>query len=261
MLLTGKDRPSRLPERVEQLRAHVRSEARFGCVTGLLVVGVPIGLVVGGFAWFDEDAIGFPLTFAIMIFIFGGIAWMNYRSRVHSAKAKVDFVDGVLREFQDDVHPASKLHYHVDLRPYDADDKRYWSGTSQHGNSKYRYDDRWFRAKLHLVDGTAVVLERRADVKVRKGSVVKDKRRLYVKVMPNAKTFGSGPYQGTDLEKMVEQTIREAFHDPPEGLKIAREADRPDLVALKVTQLDADFLPREVLVLVEAVLLYLRMRA
>lgn len=262
MLLTGKDRPSELPSRLDEMRAEANRLRRAGCLVVLAGLGVGcVFLAIAVLVLGGEDGGILTLVVGIMALVFGGIGYSGHRTTVAAMDAKIDFVSQFTREFADDFHPAGKVHYHIDLRAYDVEDKRYWTGRSTHGNTKFRYADKWFRAKFYLADGTCVIVERRADVKVRKGQVVKDKRRLYLKVIPNAKTFGGGPYTGTDLDQMVRQTVVDSFHDPPEGLKVAREGDRPDLIALKVTQLDADFLGREVLVLVEAVLLYLRMRA
>lgn len=261
MLVTGKDRPSRMPAVFGLLREDIARQRRKTAVTGCGCFGVlaAIGLLVA-LMGSGEDAFIVVFVLGIMGLVFGGIALGGAMGRIRAAEEKVAFAEAVHDQFLDDVHPAGKVHYHLDLRHYDVDDKRYWTGRSQHGNAKHRYDDRWYRSKFHLSDGSIVVIERRADVKTRKGAVVKNKRRLYLKIFPNPKTFGVAPVIGSDLEPMVKQTIRDDFHDPPEGLKVNFDAQRGEVVALRVTQLDADILGREVLVLVQAVLLYLRMR-
>ncbi|MEZ4322886.1 MAG: hypothetical protein R3F61_35800 [Myxococcota bacterium] len=259
MLRSGKNRLSDFPRLWLELDDHIAAKRRTlyvgtGVIVGVLVVmAVVFAITVGG------DAVGAVCSIGGFLGIFGCIVAFTMRSRINAIAEKVEFAKAITEALADDYHPARKINYYLDLRPYDANDKQYWSGRSMHGNSKYRYRDRWFRQKFVLIDGTRVVVERKSDHKVRKGSLIRHKRRVYVKVYPNAATFGAGPYEGTEnLETMVREAIRASFHDPPEVIRVRREGPR-DHISLAVTQLDAPILGREVVALVEAVLLYLRL--
>jgi hypothetical protein len=261
MLRSGKERVSDFGRVWLELEDHLaQRRTRMYITTAVLV-----GLVVFGLGTFiaatgGSDAIGGICVMLFMVAVFASIFFFGARQRLQRIQAKIDFAKGVTDALADDYHPARKIHYYMDLRPYDAEDKKYWSGRSMHGNSKYKYLDRWFRQKFWLIDGTRVVVERKADHKVRKGSLIRHKRRVYVKVYPSEKTFGPGPWQGDDdLEMMVKQAVNDSFHDPPEVLRIRRQGPR-DHVGIALTQLDAPILPKEVVALVESILLYLQMK-
>ena len=262
MLRSGKERVSDFGRVWLEIDDYVaRRRRNILLVGGGIAGGIFFGLT--GFIWTagGSDAVGGICMVAFMVTLFSSIFVFAAYQRVGRIQKKVDFARGVTKALADDYHPARKIHYYLDLRPYDADDKQYWSGRSMHGNSKYKYLDRWFRQKFWLIDGTRVVVERKADHKVRKGSLIRHKRRVYVKVYPSEKSFGAGPWQGDDdLEMMVNQAVRTSFHDPPEVPRIRRQGPR-DHVGIALTQLDAPILPEEVVALVESILLYLQMKS
>ncbi len=261
MLRSGKERVSDFGRVWLELEDEMARRRRnlfliAGLIAGILLVGIgTFAVVMGG-----SDAIGGVCMMTFMVTIFGAIFFFAAYQRIGRIQAKVDFAKGVTEALADDYHPARKIHYYMDLRAYDAEDKKYWSGRSMHGNAKYKYLDRWFRQKFWLIDGTRVVVERKADHKVRKGALIRHKRRVYVKVYPGEKAFGPGPWAGDDdLEMMVKQAVDASFHDPPEVLRIRRQGPR-DHVGIALTQLDAPILPGEVVALIESILLYLQMK-
>ena len=262
MLRSGKERVSDFGRVWLELEDHLaRRRNRLFITTGIIVGVIMLGLGTFIGATGGSDAIGGICVMLFMVTIFSSIIFFAALGRLKKIRTKVAFAKGITDALADDYHPARKIHYYLDLRPYDADDKQYWSGRSMHGNSKYKYLDRWFRQKFWLIDGTRVVVERKADHKVRKGSLIRHKRRVYVKVYPSEKSFGAGPWQGDDdLEMMVKQAVRASFHDPPEVLRIRRQGPR-DHVGIALTQLDAPILPEEVVALVESILLYLQMKS
>ncbi|MCB9677772.1 MAG: hypothetical protein H6737_21900 [Alphaproteobacteria bacterium] len=260
MLRSGKERFSDFGRLWLELDDYVAMRRRrifiVGGVMGSVVLALASAICM---ATSGEDAFAALCTVSLFFVIFGAIFAFASLERVKQVTTKVTFAKELNEAFADDFHPARKITYYIDLRAYDESDKKYWSGRSAHGNSKYKYLDRWYRQKFWLIDGTRVVVERKADHKERKGSVVRHKRRVYVKVFPGP-AFGSGPFRGDeDLDDMIKQAIRGSFHDPPEVIRVRKEGDK-DHLSVAITQLDAEILGREVVALVEAMLLYLRMR-
>ena len=259
-MIEGKFRPSAVAPRLEEARTRAfRKELKtFGVQLGIGIAGLSLLALVFSYLSFDGD-VGFSLFILLTGFmIFGGLSMGRYSS-YQAAKRKIAFVSELIEAFAEDVSPFHKLSLRLDPSAYNEDSKQYWTGSSLHGNIKRRYEDAWCLMKFFLPDGTTVRVVRRADVKVKKGAVMRHKRRVYLKISPSPTVFGPGPFTGTeDLEQMVKLAVAEKFHDPPEFLTVRRRGTG-DSISLKVTQLDAPILGREVFVLVEAIVLFLQM--
>ena len=103
---------------------------------------------------------------------------------------------------------------------YNAAGNQYWEGRSLHGNPKYRYADRWLALRFALADGSLVRVARKADVKTKKGSVMRHKRRLFVALDPHPARHGPGPFDVSVLDDLVRVAVSRSFHDPVEGLEV-----------------------------------------
>ncbi|MEL6347170.1 MAG: hypothetical protein AAFV53_28910 [Myxococcota bacterium] len=131
---------------------------------------------------------------ALIILAFGGImalAVFSSRSqKLQRQQQRIAFLGAVLDENALDLHPDAKLRFDLDLRDYDQGaEKLIWSGYSPHGNIKKRYHDRWLRLKTRLADRSALIIERRSDIKTKKGNIMKRKERLKVKLRPDPKIY------------------------------------------------------------------------
>lgn len=250
--LDGRYRPSELDRALAGLAA---AHKREGMRASLLVAaggGVVLALSWASFAFFPgEFGIGIVvLVLGIIGLVFFGGALVSAHRR---AGHKLRFARGLCEELLDDFHPGRKVRIELDLADYDALGKRYWQGKSIHGNTKYKYADRWLILRLVLADGTRVRLVRKADVKTKKGDIVRHKRQLYAHLDPAPERYGRGPWDVSVLDSIVRTAIDREFHDPPEDMRV-RAARRGASIDLKVTQLDAEILPREVTTVLDATL-------
>lgn len=256
MILQGRYRPTQLRVLLESTLAQSRRKHRlyafisvFG--TAALAVAVIAGFVLG------QEGLTFLLVFVgIVVWLFGAAAIFGRARRI---EAKLQFALGFLDQVFQDLHPARKITYHLDLGRYDTSVKQFWAGTSRHGNAKYRYRDVWLRQKFQLVDGTEVVLRRKADVKVRKGTVQREKRCMLLKVRPNPRTLG-GLDNLNGYAELVQQRIREGFHDRPEAIKVKPTTPTDPRIRIQVDQWDAPILATEAFLVLETTILFLRMR-
>ncbi|MEZ4236815.1 MAG: hypothetical protein R3F59_11805 [Myxococcota bacterium] len=212
--------------------------SQHGWLSALLdaAAGGPIGALAG-----LSSAIG-PGILLVLALQFGAAA--HQRRTLHSA-----FVVDLMDALQDDLHPKRKVEVALDLAGYDQPAKRTWSGRSKHGNTKHRYEDRWLDLRAKLVDGTRLQVVRRADVKTRKGSVMKEKRWVSLRIQPARQVR----FEAAAVEAAALEAAAAAFHDPPEGL-VVRVSDTERGVRIRVMQLDAPILADEVVALAEAVL-------
>ncbi len=203
----------------------------WGATPGVLFCGVFLAIVVGAILWTALD-------------------------RAKRKTAKVDFLADLVDGLKDELHPDKKLDLRFDLRQYDETDKITWSGYSTHGNRKYRYTDKWLRLKVTLADHTEVTIVRQRGLKERKGSLMKEKRRLFLTVNPDMRRYDIYGKNHDRLEKGLEVAALAHFHDPPEDFSAKLGAEVGEF-RVKVTQLDAPILPEEVVALVTEMVHYL----
>jgi hypothetical protein len=249
--LSDRFRPSGLAEALEQLALASRAAwRRTWAVLAVFALAALAGLVALEGA--TGEGVGFGVGLAALVI--GGIATYGLVRRQRLTEQKLTFALGLCDRLADDFHPAGKIAVEVDLRPYDRAPNRYWSGRSLHGNAKYKYADRWLVLKFALADGSRVRLHRKADVKTKKGSVQRHKRQLYVRVAPNPERYGAGPWDLSVLDGLVQTAVARQFHDPPEELRVRARAAGASSIDLKITQLDAEILPDEVVALLDATL-------
>lgn len=256
MKIEGRFRPSALRDTLQSTLDDLKQKQTYYTIGAMVMLGGLACFLVLLFLVMSDPGLGIfcavgslMVSIVVLVMVFQGLG---------RQVAKATFALGLLDELYDDLHPARKSTYRLDLSSYDAGNKRYWSGRSAHGNAKHRYDDRWLRHKFQLVDGTTVVLERRADVKTRKGGIQKEKRRLYLKVRPNPATFGPVT-DAQGLDELVRQRVKEGFHDPPEQIRIDPKVS-DDGLRVRISQWDAPIREHEAFQMVETVLLYLQMR-
>jgi len=262
MLRSGKERLSDFGRLWLELDDYIAAKRRNVWLGAVIALGV-LAMISAGVVVYtgDGEALTPVCITSGIVGIIAVIGIFALNASIDRMARKVRFAKDLTKALADDYHPARKILYYLDLRSYDTGDKRYWSGRSRHGNSKYRYLDRWFRQKFTLIDGTEIIVERKADVKVRKGAVMRHKRRVYIKIRPATQSFGHGVGREPEaLDSMVRAAIRESFHDPPEFIKV-RQGGESDVLEIKITQLDAPIFGSEVVSVIEAMLLYLQMTA
>jgi hypothetical protein len=192
--------------------------------------------------------------------IITGAIFANKHAKLKRSLEKLDFVRELHGRLEDELQPRRPIHLDFDLRHYDEASKMVWQGRSSHGNAKYKYSDKWLHYRGTLADGTRFEVVRQAGVKTKKGAVVKEKRRLFLEVLPDPRRY--------DLSLLKEPRPRQrlrarldvatgAFHDTPEEFHARVEA-AGGLLKLKVTQEDAPILPVEVVTILEEVVRFLQ---
>lgn len=201
--------------------------------------------------------LGVIVFFPFLIWLL--IVWSKSAS-LDRKVAKLEFAAELVHALQAEVAPGRKVKVHFNPESYDRAGTRYWSGRSQHGNTKHRYADLWFDLAFTLPEGTGVRLQRHADVKTKKGSIQGEKRRLRVQVLPNRRAWKG--FRGWDgLRPLLQLNISEGFHNAPEDLQVRPKAQEDGAIRIKVEQRDADIKPREAMLVLETVLLFLASNA
>ena len=246
MLLEFKDRPHALPAFVTQAENVLRDLKRkwlFFFVGFLLLAALANTL-----GWFvlGREFILFGGFVTLMVSFF---AFVGRRQGIRRTAAKVDFLRGLVDELMPDLHPRAKVSLALDLDMYNQTRKRTWSGRSIYGNPKFKYSDRWLRMRFRLADYTEVRLVRHAAVKTKSGAIMKEKRRLTLTLHPNPERYYLRE-SDRRLQKAMLDAVQDSFHDPPEELKIRLARDTAGW-GVRLTQLDAPILPREVFAMLQ----------
>lgn len=191
--------------------------------------------------------------------IAGGL-YMAKRGKVKRAREKLAFARELHETLADDLHPRRSVVLDFDLRHYDVASKQIWSGRSSAGNAKYKYSDKWLRYRAVLADGTRLDIVRQAGVKTKKGSVVKEKRRLFLELTPNPRRYALSLLHQERPARRLRARLEAAtgaFHNDPEEFH-ARVQGAADALRVKVTQEDAPILAREVVTIIEEVVRFLQ---
>ncbi|MEZ4241007.1 MAG: hypothetical protein R3F59_33580 [Myxococcota bacterium] len=193
---------------------------------------------------------GFIAGLTVVVFgaVIAGVVFSGHRR----AALRLAFARELCEQLDDDFLAGRKVALEVRLDASARDE--YWRGRSQHGNTKTKYKERWFSLRFSLADGSEVRLVRKADVKTKKGSTVRHKRNLYVRLRPNPARFGDEPWDREVFGALVGTAIADGFHDPPEGFRVRTLGAGERDVDLKITQLDAGILADEVVAVLDAAL-------
>ena len=237
----------RLSEVVEEdARAAWRGTAIGTLIVILVVVLASLAAPVAG--------LFFGLMGLLLVVLSSTARWQA----VDRKRAKVNFTVGLLDLLRDDLHPDAKVRVNFDLRHYAAGGKQIWRGLSSAGNLKVKYSDKWLHLSGVLADGTQIRITRQAGIKVKKGSVVREKRRLFLRVVPSpARRAALGTSRlAQRLVGEVKEAVSRGFHDRPEALRANVTRDGGALV-VKVVQEDAPILPEEVILLLDTTVRFL----
>lgn len=192
----------------------------------LLVPLTLIAVVVGGF-----------LAYSAVTTARGGAARLS---------AKVDFVKALVHELSFDLHPRARASLSVDLGAYDAPGKLERTARTSSGKTKQYFTDKWVHLGCVLADGTRVRAVRQQGIKRKTGSVVREKRRLFLTIQPNPRRYPPLSPQALDrIRHDVKAAIVQRFHNPPELVHV-HLADRGGKLELVVAQEDAEILATEV---------------
>lgn len=192
--------------------------------------------------------------------IIAALIYGTRRARRARARDKAAFSRELHERLLDELHPRRPVLLDFDLRRYDEASKRIWSGRSSAGNVKHKYSDKWLRYRAVLADGTRLEIVRQAGVKTKKGSVVKEKRRLFLSITPNPRRYALALLQEQRPARRLRDRLQAAtgaFHNDPEEFH-ARVQGAGDALRVKVTQEDAPILAREVVTIIEEVVRFLQ---
>lgn len=235
-------------ERLGQVQESLRADRQRA-----LVIFVPIIVA------FAASCFLFPPVGFIGVIV-SGIVYAAKHSKLKRAQEKLDFVRELHGRLEDELQPRRPVLLDFDLRHYDEASKVVWQGRSTHGNAKYKYSDKWLRYRATLADGTRFEVVRQAGVKTKKGAVVKEKRRLFLEIIPDPRRYDLGllkePRPRHRLRARLDVATG-AFHDEPEEFHARVEA-ADGVLKLKVTQEDAPILPQEVVTILEEVVRFLQ---
>jgi hypothetical protein len=242
---------------LEPLEEQVRLERRRG-LSLVLKVGV---VLCGGlaWAWLSESFKHETDILEIASWVVGVILiWLFWGAMGHAGRKreKFEFMRDLLVELRPELHPRRMVRLRFDLRHYDQT-RVVWTGRSRlSGTEKVKYSDKWLRLRVHLADGGQLEIVRQAGVKVKGGSVVKKKRRLILKVKPGPLVSGNGTERVHALQRSLQNSLKENFHDAPEGFSVSTESSNDvvnDVLKVKVIQMDAPILVNEVVSLIHGV--------
>lgn len=182
---------------------------------------------------------------------------INRSGAIKRKAAKVEFVRALLAGASADLHPRGRLKLKLDLHPYDHATKIAWTGRSSAGNVKKKFSDDWLELDLVLVDRTHLHLRQQVGVKTKKGSIVKEKRRLFLTLRPGprydwARAKGSLESLRHDLKAAVARH----FQNPPEDFHV-HFVIAGSTLRIEVAQEDAPILAAELLALIGEVMGFL----
>ena len=219
----------------------------FGCA-GIVITNVLILSAIDGGG---EEAGNFYAGI-IGISVLAIVSLFMTTKRLKRMRLKVRFLGELLMRLRPELHPTGKSSLRFDLRFYDTK-RPFWTGRSSHGNRKAKYSDKWLHLKVLLADGSILRIVRQAGIKTKKGAIVREKRRLFLTLMPGSRyrlVTTDGPVVDANLLKgRLKHVVATSFHDPPEEFHVV-----PQLTECKwhvrVTQLDADILVDEVIALI-----------
>jgi len=238
---------------LEPLEYQLSRDARSATTMVLVIVALILGFMV--LLWslveFDEDTAEMFLGASVLGLFFAGGAIFSAVGKHGRKSKKLVFLRELLEELRPELHPRKMVRVRFDLRHYDHKDP-IWTGTSTHGNPKAKYSDKWLQVRAVLADRSQVEIVRQAGLKTKKGSLVKEKRRLTLTITPphdSREIFEKGKKTlGTELNN----SLHAYFHDRPEAFKVASRK-RAGALKIKAMQLDAPFLAQEVTSLLRAV--------
>jgi hypothetical protein len=161
--------------------------------------------------------------------------------------AKIDFFDELIEMLRPELHARAPLAIAFDFGMYDEAGKLSRTAQSAAGRTKSYYTDRWLRLVVRLADGSYVRIVRHAGVKMKRGSVVRETRKLGLVLSPNAKLYERGANEEA-MRTLLKKAVAKTFHNPPEGLALKLVPQGEDIV-VRVLQDDADIFAKEVMAL------------
>lgn len=237
-----------LPRMLEQIEGELRRRRRNHT---LLYVAL---FVLVALSWLIPP-LGIFATIVVLLLFHRG------RKKIARKQAKLDFLKGVLDELKDELHPRMPIRFDFDLTAYDHTGKLERTARSFAGNTKSYYSDKWLRLRIVLADKSRVEIVRQVGIKVKKGNLQHEKRRMFVTVTPNPRRYRPmlGEPMAGRLRWQVEGAIVSGFHNRPEQVAVHVEHHTQDIL-LRVAQFDAEILPREVTVVLHGVAVHLRER-
>ena len=154
--------------------------------------------------------------FAGFISIFVGlIGWQVVSDNLASRIEKMAKIRTVIRGFQDDMLPHTKIKIDVDYSDPMLGNKKTWEGRSAHGNVKVKYKDQWLRVKCTLIDHSILKIKYSLKSKKRKGIVIRERHCLTLNLLPNPNLYNLTP-QRVDtglLKKMAYRKIDNVMED------------------------------------------------
>lgn len=233
------------PDIIERLKNDSSGVSRFKTLRILFSFSL---LILGGLVAFKLGSQGseaapiiFFGVFFLFVFSFFGLG------KATRKKAKLDFATELLEGVGAEVSPFTKSELELDLSNYDESRKAFWRGKSMYGNPKAKYSDKWLTLSMVLAEGSAVRIQLESKVKTKSGGIMREKRRLFVKFLPNPDRYDMPRVLKHlhRLEREVKGTARRCLSNPPEDLH--SHADLNDgTIRVRVTQWDAEIINSEI---------------
>ena len=184
------------------------------------------------------------MCFGIGLGILGFIIWNVAGMR---GNAKGDFLMNFLEQLQYDIKINSKVHYHLDEKPYGHASKKTWEGRSRHGNYKYKSTDHWLACNFICTDDTKVKLDFITKYKVRKGYVMKQKFIIKMVICPNPQFYDLDSSETLSfLEETMMHHLAEHFDEPIQTWVEPRTADNGVQFRIKLLQQDEAYTVEQV---------------
>lgn len=112
------------------------------------------------------------------------------------------------------------------------------------------------KLRCRLADHSQLRIIRQSATKTKKGSEVRYRRRLFIKLALDPRRYDVRP-DDSQLRRRIAVGVRRALHDPPEGLSVRLRGGDEGLT-IKLTQEDTPILVEEVVEAIEAALTHTR---
>jgi hypothetical protein len=165
-----------LPKMLDRIEGELQKRRRNHVLLYVLL------FAVGAASWILPP-LGIVATIVLLVLFFRG------NKKIARKRAKLDFLKGLLGELKDELHPRMPIRFDFDLTAYDHTGKLERTARSYAGNAKSYYSDKWLRLRVVLADKSRVEVVRQVGIKVKKGNVQHEKRRMFITVTPNPRRY------------------------------------------------------------------------
>lgn len=206
-LLSAKLKPKQVDGAFDRLDDELTSARRKSTRKALIFAAIIALLAILAWVIFDTFVV---LVVGIVLLLLSLTPLGFARSRIARRQKKVDFGRSLLNGLRDDILPGSKFRLLFDMRPYDHQSKLSKTRRNPTGKVKKKFSDKWFRVVFRLAEGSVVTVRRQVGIKTKQGSIVTEKRRLFIRLEPSPKRYdlSETAAQASALQKSLKETLR-----------------------------------------------------